>query len=121
DHLVLPGLPPRLLTNQLQTSKRLPEDRLGRTVDFLAAPYGLVDRRVVATAREVGYQAVCSSLAWPARPSAVIVNRVPVYRDTTGQRFAAILERQPRAYLPGIARTALMYVPKRVLLKVRPQ
>src|SRR5436309_12842612 len=38
DHVVLPGLPPRILKNELQTSKRLLEDRVGRGVDVLAAP-----------------------------------------------------------------------------------
>ena len=120
DHVLLPGLSERLLRNELETSKRLIEDRVGRGVDFLAAPYGLLDRRVIATAREVGYQAVCSSLSWPARPGGAVVNRVAVYRDTTAARFAAILGRQPTAYLPSVARTALTYLPKRVLLKVLP-
>jgi peptidoglycan/xylan/chitin deacetylase (PgdA/CDA1 family) len=120
DHVVLAGLPPRILKNELQTSKRLLEDRVGCRVDFLAAPYGLLDRRVLDTAREVGYQAVCGSLSWPARPGAAIVNRVAVYRNTSTARFEAILGRKPSAYLPDVARTMLMYLPKRVLLKVRP-
>jgi peptidoglycan/xylan/chitin deacetylase (PgdA/CDA1 family) len=120
DHVLLPGLPERLLRNELQTSKRLIEDRVGRGVDFLAAPYGMLDRRVAEVARDVGYQAVCSSLSWPARPGAAVVTRVAVYRDTTAARFAGILARQPGAYLPSVALTALTYLPKRVLLKVRP-
>src|SRR5207245_814993 len=102
DHFVLPGLPPPILKNELETSKRLLEDRVGVEVGFLAAPYGLLDRRVLDTAREVGYRAVCGSLSWPARPGAATVNRVPVYRDTTAARFAAILGRQPSAFLPGV-------------------
>lgn len=121
DHVVLPGLPRRLLANQLQTSKQLLEDRLGDTADFLAAPYGLFDRRVVETAREVGYRAVCTSLAWPARRLATTINRVAVYRDTSEQRFAAILRRQASGYVPAAARAALMYLPKRVLLRIGPR
>ena len=121
DHVLLLGLPAGPLRNELQTSKRLIEDRVGRGVDFLAAPYGLLDRRVIDSAWEVGYQAVCSSLSWPARPGGGVVNRVVVYRDTTSARFAAILARQPSAYLPGVLRTALTYLPKRVLLRVRPR
>ena len=120
DHVVLPGLPARALKDELHTPKRLLEDRVGCGVDFLAAPYGLLDRRVLDTAREVGYRAVCSSLSWPARPGAAIVNWVTMYRNTTTARFQAILGRQPSAYLPGVARTVLLYVPRRVLLKVRP-
>jgi peptidoglycan/xylan/chitin deacetylase (PgdA/CDA1 family) len=118
DHVVLPGLPPRLLERQLQTSKQRLEDRLDTGVDFLAAPYGLFDRRVVAAAREVGYRAVCTSLPWPTRPFATTINRVAVYRDTTEQRLAAILRRQVSGYVPSLARAVLMYLPKRVLLKI---
>lgn len=120
DHVVLPGLSPRLLRNELSTSKRLIEDRVGRGVDFLAAPYGLLDRRLVETAREVGYRAVCNSLGWPARRGGAVVNRVAVQRGTTVARFTAILARHPSGYLPGIARTALTYIPRRILLKLRP-
>jgi peptidoglycan/xylan/chitin deacetylase (PgdA/CDA1 family) len=95
------------LSNALRISKRLIEDRVGRAVDFLAAPHGLVDRRVVDAARDAGYQAVCASRGWPARPGAAIVNRVTVLRDTTEMQFSAILARQPRAYVPAIARTLL--------------
>jgi hypothetical protein len=43
-----------------------------------------------------------------------------VYRETSDARFAAILDRRPAAYLPGLARAALRYLPKRLLLRVRP-
>src|SRR5882724_4495945 len=121
DHVTLPGLPARLLKSELQTSKRLIEDRVGRGVDFLAAPHGLVDRRVVNAAREVGYLAVCAALGWPTRPGGVVVNRVAVYRHTTEARFRAILARQPWSYLPGVTRAVLTRLPRRVVLKVRPQ
>ena len=120
DHVVLPALSPSALRIQLQTSKRQIEDRVGRSVDFLAAPYGLLDRRLVNTAREAGYRAVCGSLGWPARRRRAVVNRVAIYRETSDARFTAILGRRPAAYLPGLARTALRYLPKRVLLRVRP-
>jgi peptidoglycan/xylan/chitin deacetylase (PgdA/CDA1 family) len=107
DHVALPALPALHLSNALRISKRLIEDRVGRAVDFLAAPHGLVDRRVLDAARDAGYQAVCASRGWPARPGAAIVNRVTVLRDTTEMQFSAILARQPRAYVPAIARTLL--------------
>jgi len=107
DHVPLPALPARQLSNELRISKRLIEDRVGRAVDFLAAPHGLVDRRVVEAAQDAGYQAVCASRGWPARPGAAIVNRVTVLRDTTELQFRALLARQPRAYVPAAARTLL--------------
>jgi peptidoglycan/xylan/chitin deacetylase (PgdA/CDA1 family) len=120
DHVVLPALSESALRAQLEISRQQIEDRVGRRVDFVAAPYGLLDRRLVNTAREVGYRAVCGSLGWPARRRRAVVNRVAVYRETTDARFAAILDRRPAAYLPGLARAALRYLPKQVLLRVRP-
>jgi peptidoglycan/xylan/chitin deacetylase (PgdA/CDA1 family) len=105
DHVALPALPSRQLSYTLRISKRMIEDRVGRAVDFLAAPHGLVDRRVVDAAQDAGYQAVCASRGWPARPGGTVVNRVVVRRDTTEPEFGAILAREPRAYVPAIART----------------
>jgi hypothetical protein len=48
---------------------------------------------------------VCASRGWPARPGGTVVNRVVVRRDTTEPEFGAILAREPRAYVPAIART----------------
>src|SRR3989442_223862 len=107
SHWVTPVGLGRQLSNELRISKRLIEDRVGRAVDFLAAPHGLVDRRVVEAAQDAGYQAVCASRGWPARPGAAIVNRVTVLRDTTELQFSALLARQPRAYVPAVARTLL--------------
>ena len=120
DHLALPTLSARLLRNELRTSKRLIEDFLGRGVDFLAAPHGLVDRRVVDTAQGVGYQAICVSRGWPARPGDAVVNRITLLRDTTEAQFGAIVARQPQAYLPAIARSLVTRLRHRVALKLRP-
>src|SRR2546428_311518 len=71
------------------------------------------DRRVVEAAQDAGYQAVCASRGWPARPGAAIVNRVTVLRDTTELQFSALLARQPRAYVPAVARTLLARLQRR--------
>src|SRR5215471_3817627 len=120
EHVALPTLSARQLRNEIRTSKRLIEDFLGRGVDFLAAPHGLVDRRVVDAAQEAGYQAVCASRGWPAQPGDSVVNRVTVLRDTTAAQFAAILARQPHAYVGAVARALLARVQHRVALKLRP-
>jgi peptidoglycan/xylan/chitin deacetylase (PgdA/CDA1 family) len=120
DHVALPALSARRLRTELRTSKRLIEDFLGRGVDFLAAPHGLVDRRVVDAVQEAGYQAVCASRGWPARPGDAVVNRITVLRDTTEAQFGAILTREPLGYLPAIARALLTRLQRRVALKLRP-
>ena len=120
DHVVLVGLPAAALERQLRDSKRLLEDRLGAPVDFLAAPYGLLDRRVVRAAREVGYRAVGTSWNWPARPGAKTMSRIAVYRTTTAVDFSRLLQGRPSILVRRMARALLAHIPKRVLLRVRP-
>jgi len=120
EHVALPTLSARQLRTEIRTSKRLIEDFLGRGVDFLAAPHGLVDRRVVDAAQEAGYQAVCASRGWPAQPGDAVVNRVTVLRDTTAAQFGALLARQPQAYVGAVARSLVTRLQQRVTLKLRP-
>jgi peptidoglycan/xylan/chitin deacetylase (PgdA/CDA1 family) len=120
DHVVLRGLPRPLVERQVQVSKRILEDRLGQRVDFLAAPYGLLDRQAIEVAQEAGYRAVCTSWPWPATVGAATVNRIAVYSDTTARRLESILAGRRAAYLPAAARAAVVDVPKRALLRIRP-
>jgi peptidoglycan/xylan/chitin deacetylase (PgdA/CDA1 family) len=121
DHVVLLGLPTEALRNQLGKSKRILEDRLGVAVQFLAAPYGLLGRRVVEVAREVGYRAVCTSSSWPARPGAATVSRMAVYPSTTPDEFVRLLHGRPGLLLRRMARSLMVSVPKRVLLRIQPR
>lgn len=120
EHIVLSRLPIRELEGQLRDSKRLLEDRLGCRVDFLAAPYGLLNRRVVSVAQQLGYRAVCTSWSWPARPGATRISRAAVYRDTTLREFHRLLNGDPLLYGARAVRNLLLYVPKQLLLRYRP-
>ncbi len=120
DHIALIGLPAAALERQLRDSKHLLEDRLGAPVDFLAAPYGLLNRPVVRAAREVGYRAVCTSWSWPASPGARTVSRIAVYPHTSAIDFVRLLQGRPLIFLRRLVRPLLAHVPKRVLLRVQP-
>lgn len=120
EHVALITLPPAQLRKQLDMAKDLLEGQLGRRVRAMAAPYGILNRRVNEAARQAGYEAVCNSRNWYARRGDRVVNRVPLYRDTTPGRFAGFLDGDPTAYLPGFARMAAVHFPKRIMLKVRP-
>ena len=120
DHVALLGLPAVALERQLRDSKRLLEDRLGTPVDFLAAPYGLLNRRVVRAAREAGYSAVCTSWSWPARPGATTLGRLAVHDRTTPEEFSQLLEGRPATLGRRMARALLAHVPKRMLLRLQP-
>jgi len=119
DHLDLSRLPRREMERQLKVSKQILEDRLGRSVDFLAAPYGRLNRRVQKEALRLGYRAVCSTRSLPARPGAQRLNRIVLLRDTEFREFEQLLERKLGRYLARIARAPL-YWHKRALLWFRP-
>ena len=121
DHVDLSRLPVRALEYQIRESKQRLEDGLGTAVEFLAAPYGLLDRRVVDVAHEHGYRAVCTSRAWPACPEAFTIGRIAIHRHTRPGGFRRIVTCHPVPYLLRAIRVALIYLPKRVLLRYRPR
>jgi peptidoglycan/xylan/chitin deacetylase (PgdA/CDA1 family) len=121
EHVDLSRLPGRALEYQIRESKQRLEDRLGTAVEFLAAPYGLLDRRVLDVAREQGYRAVCTSRAWPACPGALTIGRIAIHRHTRPGEFRRIVTRRPLPYLLRTIRAGLIYLPKRVLLRYRPR
>ncbi len=121
EHVDLSRLSARALENELRNSKRLLEDRLGSEVEFLAAPYGLLSRQVVEVARAVGYRAVCSSRSWPARPGASTLNRIAVYRHTGPGEFRALLMGNPVPYFGRAVGAIARNIPRRILLRWRPE
>ena len=120
EHVDLSRLPARALEYQIRESRHRLEDGLGTAVEFLAAPYGLLDRRVLDVARAQGYRAVCTSRAWPAFPGAPTIGRIAIHRHTRPGGFRRIVTRHPVPYLLRAIREALIYLPKRVLLRYRP-
>jgi peptidoglycan/xylan/chitin deacetylase (PgdA/CDA1 family) len=46
---------------ELDESKKSLEDHLGSAVDFLSAPHGMINQRVIDVAQRVGYKAICTS------------------------------------------------------------
>jgi peptidoglycan/xylan/chitin deacetylase (PgdA/CDA1 family) len=120
DHVDLTPLPRRVVEWQLDESKRRLEDRLGSPVEFLAAPYGRLSRRVVEVAGQVGYRAVCTSRSWPARPGARLVDRIAIYRHTTPGEFSRLLGGHAIPYVIRAARATLLFAPKRLLLRRAP-
>jgi peptidoglycan/xylan/chitin deacetylase (PgdA/CDA1 family) len=120
EHVDLTQLPTAILTHHLRASKRCLEDRLGCSVDFLAAPFGLLNRRVVDIAAQEGYRAVCNSECQPAMPGATNINRIAVYRHTPLAIFRQLVTQRPFPYSVRKLRSALLYIPKEVLRWVQP-
>lgn len=120
DHVALSPLPRIALERQLMTSKQMLEDRLGTAVDYLAAPYGLWNQRVLDAAQAVGYRAMCNSRSWPARPGSGLVSRTAVYRHTSASDMTKLLTGHPAWYGARALREAFLYLPKQILLHFRP-
>jgi peptidoglycan/xylan/chitin deacetylase (PgdA/CDA1 family) len=120
DHVYLTWLSNRGLEQQLRRSKRMLEDRLGQRVDFLSAPFGELNNQVVRVSQQEGYLAVCSSWSWPAQPGSRVVSRVGIDRHTTLRDFFRLLTGSPGTYFVRAARGCLMYLPKRLVLRLRP-
>ncbi|MGH9770927.1 MAG: polysaccharide deacetylase family protein [Candidatus Acidiferrales bacterium] len=120
EHLYLPWLSAPVLERQLRDSKQILENRLGSTVRFLSAPFGELNRRVVQAAKDVGYQGVCNSRSWPSRRGDSTVNRVAVYSSTTAESFERLMAGDAVSYAARAARERAVYLPKRLLLRLRP-
>jgi len=120
DHVYLTWLAKGPLEQQLRRSKQTLEDRLGQQVDFLSVPFGELNERVVQVARQEGYLAVCSSWSWPARPGSSVVSRVGIDRHTTLREFIRLLTGSPGTYLIRAAKGCLKFLPKRLVLRLRP-
>jgi peptidoglycan/xylan/chitin deacetylase (PgdA/CDA1 family) len=89
SHTYLPALDDEALTAELETSRAICSQRLGKVCRSLAYPFGGYDDRIVAAAQQAGYEAACTlptrlhdatPLAWP---------RVGVYYGDTRYSFLA--------------------------------
>lgn len=103
-HLDLTVLPAVKLEKELIDSKRHLEDNLACSVDYLAAPHGLVSRRVVQSALANGYRAVCSTRCWPANPHSKVLTRITLQRNVTSDGFNALMTGQISGYARRLGR-----------------
>jgi peptidoglycan/xylan/chitin deacetylase (PgdA/CDA1 family) len=118
DHVDFTRLSKSALDRQLRISKSQLEDRLARSVDFFAAPYGRNNEGLVRSTQEAGYRAVCTCRSWPARAGRS-VDRTVLFRHTTSSEFQQLLKCNALAYLGRVARKPL-YLPGWLLLHISP-
>lgn len=90
DHVDLSQLPPGELHRQLQRSKQVIEQHVGRRVEFLSAPYGAVNRRILEAALDLGYRAVCTSDAELAQAHCIQMPRFAIYGSNTDYTVLAL-------------------------------
>jgi peptidoglycan/xylan/chitin deacetylase (PgdA/CDA1 family) len=78
---------------QLRRSKAVIEARLGKPVDMLAWPFGIVDADLEAAAKRAGYTAAFAYTGGPAAPDGdlLALPRIPIANGDRGERFGALL------------------------------
>lgn len=112
-HVDLTVLPTADLDAELTASKKCLEDHLGARVDYLAAPHGLLDRRVVRRALLAGYRAVCSTRCLPAFPGSRVLTRITLHRDIFIDEFRSFLKCELPPYMRRLSR-GLLYRPRAI-------
>lgn len=112
-HVDLTVLPTADLDAELTRSKDCLEDHLGARVDFLAAPHGLLNRRVVRQALLAGYHAVCSTRCLPAFPGSKVFTRITLHRDISNDEFRSFLKCELSPYARRLSR-GLLHRPRAI-------
>ena len=81
------------LENELVESKRILEEKVGRTVNVLAYPYGAYDQHVAATTEKAGYSAglTCNFGSVSPETDPYRLHRVVIDRTTTFEQFRKYL------------------------------
>lgn len=116
SHARLPELSSVGCREELSTSRRLLEDRLGHDVTHLAYPFGAFDDRVRAMAADAGYRSACSTRRGLSAPDddALALHRVTVYGHDSLLDFAC------RLRTADGARELLRRRLRRALARLRP-
>jgi hypothetical protein len=94
DQSALPRMSRRDILRHLRESRRRFERELGVQVVDLAYPYGLYDRRVIESAREVGYRMAFTVNSGTIRPGMdpFTLPRLMIVGDTSPEQFAGGLQ-----------------------------
>jgi peptidoglycan/xylan/chitin deacetylase (PgdA/CDA1 family) len=121
EHAPLTLLKDSALREQLLRGKKEIEDRLGSEVEFLSVPFGFLNSRVLVTALELGFTAVCDSVSWPARIGSRVIHRIAVERDTSDRAFEALVFRSAGPFIGRAVRRTALHIPKQILLRLAPQ
>ncbi|MEQ1897751.1 MAG: polysaccharide deacetylase family protein [Vicinamibacterales bacterium] len=94
DHLFLPAQTDDVLMGELVESRAVLERHTGRRIESLAYPFGAVDARTVAAARDAGFRVAVTCVDGPILPSddLLALPRIAVKQEPLDQ-FIARVER----------------------------
>lgn len=114
-HRYLDELDAAGVEEELQRSKQIIEDHLGRAVTLFAPPGGRVSPGLEQTAQRLGYEAVCSSRVGVWNGQALEVPRFAILRGTSLQRVQGWATRRPREVLASRLRYHVLRAGKGLL------
>ncbi|MGH9471246.1 MAG: polysaccharide deacetylase family protein [Terriglobales bacterium] len=120
EHVPLCRLPLVQLVRQLRHSRQQLQDRAGASVDFLAPPYGLWNRRVRDAAFAAGFRALVTSRPGTAAAGARCLPRNALSQTTSLRELQDWLEARPASLARRLGRHGLLWLPKQILLRTRP-
>ena len=105
------------IMTELESSKKTIEDHLGAAVNFLSVPQGMVSEQVIAVARKVGYQAVCTSEPGFSHKAGnpAVLKRINIEDRYTISMFGKIVRADYGAILPTIWAKKAKNVMKKLL------
>ena len=89
NHIPLTNLPDAELAKELGESKKMLEDRLGKTVGSFSVPRGFYNARVRRAAESAGYRFICTSRFGlnSLHPDPLALARMAVKADTSEHEF----------------------------------
>ena len=121
SHVALTYLDPARLRAELVESRPLVHvchqepARLDSAAEFLSAPYGRFNSRVLDASLSAGYRGICTSWSWPAGFASTVISRIVIYQHTGIRQFARLVQGNSWSHLARAARSAFLSIPKALL------
>ncbi|MGH9417118.1 MAG: polysaccharide deacetylase family protein [Terriglobales bacterium] len=121
EHVPLCRVPPARLQAQLHRARQTLQAWSGAPVPFLAAPFGLWNRRVLEAALGAGFRALATSRPGRAAAGAPCLPRNAVYRATPARQLQTWLEGRPGSLAVRLGRHGILWLPKYIRLRIQPK
>jgi peptidoglycan/xylan/chitin deacetylase (PgdA/CDA1 family) len=115
------ALKPEAVVEELRLSRELLQQKLGRAADCFSAPYGQLNRCLIDAAHQAGFALICSSRNWPARRAQRVIGRIYLCHGLPPEEFLALAQCSALPLIRRSLREALLFLPKRLLHRLRPQ
>lgn len=120
DHRALNALPANALERQLRRARHSLQEHTGKPVQFLAAPYGEWNRRVLEAALATGHKALCISRPGVVRHPRPVLARIGVRSSTSARQLQGWLRGRSGSIAGLWIRDRALWLPKRILSTCRP-